>query len=117
MNKEDGMAMRKRSNLVLPVALFVLVVLMIIPLQMSNGTIVNQENITQTQTKEVPIEFSHSEDFSVNIPETQVEATEFNGSEFLNPLDDFNQTGIKVYHESDIIPGSTDISNFIDIYH
>lgn len=75
---------------------------------LGNGVIDNRVTIFQSKTKDVPIEFSHSEDFLVEIAENKVEAEGFNGSEFLDALDSFNQTGINVYTGTDIIPGSTD---------
>jgi len=62
---------------------------------------------TQTKTDNIPIEFAHSENFNIEIAETTFQTDEFNGSEFLDALNDFNQTGINVYTGSDVIPGSS----------
>ncbi|MFX1511408.1 MAG: hypothetical protein ACFFCQ_02370, partial [Promethearchaeota archaeon] len=92
-----------------PVLLIALVlpVLILSPLSNVESTI-SQRMITSPQITEIPIEFSHSEDFSITMDEQQVEAEDFNGSEFLDGLTTFNQTGISVYTGSDLIPGFAD---------
>jgi hypothetical protein len=55
-------------------------------------------------TETIPLQFAHSEDLSVDIAETKVEAQDFKGSEFLDSLDSFNESGIDVYLGSSIIP-------------
>ncbi|MHA1979100.1 MAG: hypothetical protein ACW98I_19505 [Candidatus Hodarchaeales archaeon] len=54
--------------------------------------------------EEVPIEFAHTEEMSLGFEKTTVEATEFNGSEFIDQLDSFNETGVSIYTGSDSVP-------------
>ncbi|MFX0173517.1 MAG: hypothetical protein ACFE9L_16620 [Candidatus Hodarchaeota archaeon] len=99
--------MIRRQSYIFTVLLgFLLVFIVVSPIG-ANSLVDKGISTVQTKTDEIPIEFSHSEDFLITIAENQVEATDFNESEFLEALDKFNQTGVNVYNGSDTIPGST----------
>lgn len=101
------MTMIRRQTYIFTVLLGFLLVFIVVSPITANTMVDKRISTVQTKTDEVPIEFSHSEDFLIKIAENQVEAESFDESEFLNALDKFNQTGVNVYIGSDIIPGST----------
>ena len=68
---------------------------------------INEIFNTQTKTDQIPIEFSHSEQFNIEIEENKLEAEDFNGSEFLNGLSTFNES-VEVNVFSNSSPDSVD---------
>ena len=69
--------------------------LIISPVSPSSANI-NKKDSPTLATKTIPLQFAHSEDLSVDIAETKVEAQDFNGSEFIDALDTFNESGVSI---------------------
>ncbi len=100
----DGFIMLRRVDSK-PIALITLVLLVLFLAPLLSVEPVNESKAAvSSKINEIPIEFSHSEDFSIAVGEYQVEAEGFNGSEFLEGLNTFNLTGADVFMGSDLIP-------------
>ncbi len=93
---------------------FILGILLISPMTFSRADI-RKNSSTPILNQVIPLQFAHSEDLSVDITETKVEAQDFNGSEFIDALDTFNESSVDVYLGSTILPGVSISQNYVQV--
>ena len=107
--------MKRRINLKSIILGLILLNLFFSPVYSSQPTLVTLSMPQEVAKEEIPIEFPHSEEFNVKLDENQVEAEEFNGSEFLDELDTFNETEVNVYMGTDIILGISQQFDYLQV--
>ncbi len=83
---------------------FIFGLMFALPITHSNANI-KKVISTAVTTEIIPLQFAHSEDISIDLVETTVEAQDFNGSEFLDNLGPFSEEGVDIYLGSTPLSG------------